>query len=68
MNHTENDVGSGKISLKDGYVFYWMAARDGEISGFVEGPHGGIVPKTSGWYRTEDPEKAARYAETVYLS
>lgn len=58
---------SGKIDLKNGHSFHWMRASDGEITGFIETPKGGVLKGSSDWWRTEDPEKAAKAAEVLYL-
>ena len=50
----------GTIELDSGYSFRYM--NDGrEVYGWVERNHD-IVPGTSGFYRTNDPERAAKYA------
>jgi len=53
----------GTIELESGNRFIWMSSKDGEINGFVERSNGGIIKGTSGWYRTNDPDQAARTAE-----
>ena len=57
----------GKIPLQNGATFFWMSsAQDGEISGHVEPPQGGVAKGTSDWYRTTDPQQAARIADQRY--
>lgn len=56
----------GTIELKGGYRFTWIRSgtpENGEISGNVKRPDGGFVRRLSGWYRTNDPQEAARIAE-----
>lgn len=57
---------SGKINLKHNLVFVWSLS-DGkvpEIFGHVQTPTGATVKGTSGWYRTDDPQKAAKVAQS----
>jgi hypothetical protein len=45
-----------------------MSASDGEISGFLERANDrSIIKGSHGWYRTDDPEKAARIAENNWI-
>lgn len=67
MNVLLDKIKSGKIPLRDGYHFYWTAALGGEISGFIQTPEFTVMPKTHGWWRTDDPQKAAKLAEQLYL-
>lgn len=56
---------SGEIMLGRGYVFKWTMTGDKvpEIYGWTEKNYS-IVPNTAGWFRTIDPEKAARIAKS----
>lgn len=58
---------SGIIPLKDGYRFIWIMSGN-EVWGSVEGPDYRMVPKSGGWYRTTDPQAAAKVAETLIPS
>lgn len=51
----------GHIDLENGFKFHWVRSGDKtpEISGFIEKPNGGTLKGSSGWYRTDDPQKAA---------
>lgn len=55
---------SGKVAMEGGYHFYWM--RTGttypDIYGSIECPDGRLLPNSSGWYRTTDPDKALEIA------
>ena len=61
----ENSMSKGGIiQMGNGFRFFWslQGGRHPEIFGHVENPKGGIVPRSSGWYRTSDPEAAAKSA------
>ena len=53
----------GEIDLDDGSLFRWTLEgnRSPEIYGWIEKDHS-IVPKTGGWWRTDDPEEACKRA------
>lgn len=55
---------SGKIDLIDGYTFHWMLGgeRCPEVYGFTQTPNGATVKGSGGWFRTTDPQAAARIA------
>jgi hypothetical protein len=57
---------AGQIELGDGWKFKWLLEGDTkpEIWGSIEAPNGSLVIKSSGWYRTDDPEAAARHARS----
>jgi len=56
---------TGIVELKNGYKFSWVLSSGTvpEVFGHVEKPMGGILYGTSGWYRTNDPNEAAKVAE-----
>lgn len=56
---------SGEIALTDGHVFKWMIQNPDkpEVYGWVE-KDWIIVKGSGGWFRTPDPENAARIAQS----
>lgn len=52
----------GRVNLGEFGIFYWTRMEDGEISGHVEDVGRRIISGTSGWYRTNDPDRAAEFA------
>ena len=66
---------AGSIKFQQNNVkFVWMLSADDnpEVYGFIVGADEQIVPKSSGWFRTTDPELAAliaadRFGYTVQL-
>jgi len=59
----ENAPDGGVIELGFGYNFLWMSDASGEVYGSVEAPSGQFVSQLSGWWRTKDPEIAAKSAQ-----
>lgn len=57
----------GRIELDNGHTFFWTLEGK-EIYGWVDDTNGIIVNGASGWYRTNDPEKAARLATLALAS
>lgn len=58
---------SGDIAMSGGHMFRWMIQGDRtpEIYGWVEKDHQ-IVPKSGGFWRTVDPDQAARLAASNF--
>ena len=54
---------SGIITIANGHRFLWLRSNNGEIYGSVETPECRPVKDSGGWWRTEDPEQAAKLAE-----
>lgn len=52
---------TGDIPMSDGTVFRWMltGTSSPEIYGWQERDHS-IVSHSGGWWRTDDPQEAAR--------
>lgn len=61
MTHTFRAINQSTLDLGNGYTFEWMLSGD-EIIGHVIKPEGGILAGSSGWWRTEDPQQAAKRA------
>lgn len=58
-----------QIELGNGYVFEWMLSGEGdraEINGHILEPKGGILKGSGGWYRTTNPELAAKRAAFAF--
>ena len=69
-----NIMGTEKVRVfnadtltENSFEFHWIRSNgDGEIYGFITYPHdGGVLPGTSGFYRTEDLETARIVACTL---
>jgi len=58
---------SGIIALRNDHAFMWFRGKDGEISGMVDDPEGRTVKGSFGWWRTNDPEAAAKTAQALYV-
>ncbi len=58
---------SGDIPLNDGHTFRWriQGDRTPEIYGWIEKDYS-LVPATGGWWRTADPDEAARRAAATF--
>lgn len=54
---------SGIIKIANGHRFLWLRSNNGEIYGSIENPEYRTVKGSGGWWRTEDPEQAAKLAE-----
>lgn len=56
----------GSFDLGNGYEFKWMKnGRDDEVYGMLVKDGGRMVPNTSGWWRTKDPEAAFKMARDL---
>ena len=57
----------GEMEMPNGYVFRWILQGDctPEIYGWVELNHD-IIPGTGGFWRTPDPEEAARRCKEAF--
>ena len=65
---TEKPKTSGIIDGPKGYRFLWITNHYGdEISGLVKNADGQTIEGSHGWYRTSDPEAAARRAFTRFV-
>jgi hypothetical protein len=63
MSNENEKKNKGTIPINHLQVFNWLRSNDGEVFGHVEGAGAEIVPKTAGFYRTNDPEVAVLYAK-----
>ena len=54
--------GGGQVKLSDKYTFNWIRMNDGEIYGNVQRSDGSFHSGLSGYYRTDDVQKALRIA------
>jgi len=59
---SERKISSGQIPLINGHVFKWYNDEGAEVYGWTENDERMIVKGSSGWFRTTDPELAAKVA------
>lgn len=54
----------GEVKLKNGHKFRWKmtGTTKPEVYGWIERENGSIITRSAGWWRTTDPEAAAKTA------